>query len=322
MPSSSPPADVPEPDEAAVRALLRDVPDLADAPLRFVARGWDNVVWRVGDGLAARIPVRAQAVELVENEATWGHEVASGFEAQGAAVSSAVRLLPAGRHPYPWLLTRWVEGVRLEDVPPAERGPVAGALAATLPLVHRPAPPDAPLNPFRGVDLADAPLPHETALRQSRELLGPDAARLLEVYDEGRAAPRWEGPRVWCHGDLHPLNLLLRPGPGADGPASRLGVLDLGDLTSGDPAVDLGVLWLAHPEDQREAALATLLPSYDAAVVTRARGWAARFVLAVAGVHPDPFRVTLAHATAQLLGQSPVSTGRSGSEVQPLHDPA
>ena len=42
-----------------VRALLRDQhPDLADLSLRVVASGWDNVVLRLGDRLAVRVPRR------------------------------------------------------------------------------------------------------------------------------------------------------------------------------------------------------------------------------------------------------------------------
>jgi aminoglycoside phosphotransferase (APT) family kinase protein len=247
------------------------------------------------------VPVRAQAVELVENEAAWAREVAGPFVAQGAGASLPVRLVSTGPHPYPWLLAEWVDGALLESLPVAERGPVAAGLAAALHGVHRAAPVDAPLNPFRGVDLCEAPLVAGDAIDRARVLWGPTADALLDVFLAARAAPAWPGPRVWCHGDLHPRNLVLRS-PGGAGPAARLGVLDFGDLTSGDPATDLGVLWLAFDEAQRAEALEVLAPHYDDAVVTRARGWAARFVLAVSGVHPEPFEATLAHAAAQLLG--------------------
>jgi aminoglycoside phosphotransferase (APT) family kinase protein len=294
----SPPADVPVPDEAYVRRLLASVPDLglASSPVSFVARGWDNAVWRVGS-YSARIPVRIEAVELVQNEATWAATVAAPLTAAGIAASLPVRLVPAGAHPYPWLLATWVDGTMLEGSPLSDRSPVVTELATVLPSVHRPAPPDAPLNPYRGVDLADVPLPRPEALAQSQARLGSTADALRDVLDAGRAAPRWPGPRVWCHGDLHPRNLLLRP-PGASSP---LGVLDFGDLTAGDPAVDLSILWLGFSATDRSAALTSLAPSYDEAVFTRARGWAARFVLAVMGVYPDPFEQTLAHATGQLL---------------------
>ncbi len=42
---------------------------------------------------------------------------------------------------------------------------------------------------------------------------------------------------MWIHGDLHPGNLLISGG--------RLSaVIDFGDLTAGDPATDLSVIWM------------------------------------------------------------------------------
>jgi len=40
-----------------IAELLREQhPDLADLPLTFGARGWDNQLWRLGDDLAVRLP--------------------------------------------------------------------------------------------------------------------------------------------------------------------------------------------------------------------------------------------------------------------------
>ena len=61
------------------------------------------------------------------------------------------------------------------------------------------------------------------------------------------------------------------------------------------------MLWLTFDETQRQAALNRLLPHYDDAITARAQGWAARFVLAVCGVYPEPFAATLDHARDQLL---------------------
>src|SRR5450755_2465758 len=42
-----------------VRRLLADQhPDLARLPVEFLANGWDNELYRVGDGLLARLPRR------------------------------------------------------------------------------------------------------------------------------------------------------------------------------------------------------------------------------------------------------------------------
>jgi aminoglycoside phosphotransferase (APT) family kinase protein len=43
----------------------------------------------------------------------------------------------------------------------------------------------------------------------------------------------YEGPPLWLHGDLHPANLLVSRG-------RITGVIDFGDITSGDPAGPVG----------------------------------------------------------------------------------
>ena len=43
------------------RLLASQHPDLARLPLEFLANGWDNELYRVGDELVARLPRRASA---------------------------------------------------------------------------------------------------------------------------------------------------------------------------------------------------------------------------------------------------------------------
>jgi aminoglycoside phosphotransferase (APT) family kinase protein len=289
-----------EVDEPLVRRLLAGLPDelghVRHLPVEFVAEGWDNSVWRVGPQLVARVPRRALAVPLLEHEARWLPQVTAPLVECGLQVPSPVRLTPAGRHhPYPWLLLSWVPGELLEGSPPSGRDLLLERLVAALPALHRPAPPQAPLNPFRGPDLRDMPPPRPAVVRAARDVLGGDAvAGLLDVLASGVAAAPWASPRTWCHGDLHPRNLVRTPQGG-------LGLLDFGDLTRGDPAVDLGVLWTTFTEQQRAVSRAGLAPAYDEDVWVRAQGWAARFVLGVAGNDPRPFEATLRHAVAQLL---------------------
>jgi len=55
-----------------VRRLLADQhPDLARLPVEFLANGWDNELYRVGDGLVARLPRRALGAEIIKNEQRW-----------------------------------------------------------------------------------------------------------------------------------------------------------------------------------------------------------------------------------------------------------
>ena len=67
---------------------------------------------------------------------------------------------------------------------------------------------------------------------------------MLRAWDAALAAPSYDGPPVWLHGDLHPANVLVN-----DGQVS--GVIDFGDITSGDPASDLSVAWMLLPLDSQ-----------------------------------------------------------------------
>jgi aminoglycoside phosphotransferase (APT) family kinase protein len=91
------------------------------------------------------------------------------------------------------------------------------------------------------------------------------------------SAPAHAGPPVWLHGDLHPANILVHGGQVS-------GVIDFGDLTSGDPAVDLAVAWMLLPAELhgafREAYRAAgAADPADGALWQRARGWALNFAL-------------------------------------------
>ncbi|MDJ0789409.1 MAG: phosphotransferase, partial [Myxococcota bacterium] len=66
-----------EVDAALVARLLRaQHPDLAERPLRLLASGWDNLIFRLGEAHVVRLPRRALAAALVANEQRWLPELA------------------------------------------------------------------------------------------------------------------------------------------------------------------------------------------------------------------------------------------------------
>jgi aminoglycoside phosphotransferase (APT) family kinase protein len=101
----------------------------------------------------------------------------------------------------------------------------------------------------------------------------PDEAlgSLRRLWNAGVAAPAWDRPPVWLHGDLHPGNLV------AEG-AELVAVIDFGDVTAGDPAYDLAVAWLAFDPAGRAEFVHALAHRYGAADWTRAHGWAAAVI--------------------------------------------
>jgi aminoglycoside phosphotransferase (APT) family kinase protein len=252
-------------DEPLVRSLLADQhPDLAERRLRVVANGWDNVVVRLGDDLAVRLPRRAAAARLVEHEQRWLPEIARRV-AHVAPVPEPVRLgRPALGYPWSWSVVRWLPGDVVGD---RAAGPaVARALAAFVGLLHVPAPADAPVNPFRGVPLATR---SAAVLDRLATADVPRARELAALWRTAAAAPTHTGPPVWVHGDLHPFNVLVERAPGGD----RLSaVVDFGDVTAGDPAVDLATAWVTFDREGRRTF--RVLVAADDATWTRARGWA------------------------------------------------
>ncbi len=294
---------------ALVRRLLEDqlpasLRALATQPLVPAAQGWDNAMFRLGPAHAVRLPVRRAAVVCLEHEQRWAAVVSAPLAALG--IDAPVPVFP-GRPgpgcPWPWLVTRWIEGEAVALLPVARRDRLAADLARALTALHVPAPPEAPRNPYRGVPLAErlravpAPWPATAAL------LGRGTTqRLRDVVEDGLRAAPWSRPRVWLHGDPHPWNLVHRAGRLA-------GLIDFGDVCAGDPASDLAAAWLALDGPQRAVFRGVVdgTGRYDDDVWRRAAAWATLYVTALAA-HPTssgPFGPVLEHTVAQLVPRVP-----------------
>jgi aminoglycoside phosphotransferase (APT) family kinase protein len=286
--------------DAALVARLIEAqhPDLSGA-LTFIANGWDNVVYRLGDDLCVRLPRRRVAVELIRNEQRWLPVLAGQL---GTPIPAPVRLgAPSDDYPWPWTITRWFAGRPAADLPPVERGAIATGLAEFMAGLHVPAPADAPRNPVRGVPLADRTgAVHE---RLSTRTI-PRSGELRQLWDEFVVVPAWTGPPLWLHGDPHPANVLIGPEPASR--AARLAaVLDFGDLTGGDPATDLAAAWLVFDTQARRTFRAHVdrLTGTDEHTWARARGWALNIGSAIAANSASSANMAAigAHALEQVL---------------------
>jgi aminoglycoside phosphotransferase (APT) family kinase protein len=259
-------------DEPLVRSLLAEqLPEYASGNLELAGEGWDNVIYRLNEELAVRLPRRAGAAELIQNE-------------QRCLTLLAPRLpLPVpvpvhiGRasdvYPWPWSICRWLEGERAAAAPPRDLSETAETLAAFVSALHTPAPGDAPLNAARGgpqSERRDRITQRIIDVGATGRLLGHRAADLVALWVELAAAPEWNGPPLWLHGDLHGSNILTHAGRVS-------AVIDFGDITSGDPATDLAVAWIILGEASR--ARFQRLVTHDDATWTRARAWALSFAV-------------------------------------------
>jgi len=244
------------------RMIQEQCPHLADPHVEWFGHGWDNELYALGPDLLVRLPRRRAAAPLIEHEIAFLPRLAPRLPVPVPVPVFAGR----AAHVYPW---RWTVVPRLPgrsaaETPVEGRAAAAPGLAAFLAALHVPADADAPRNPFRGVPLSARA---ESWAPGIRAVAGEAA---LAAWSRAAGAPPWSGAPVWLHGDPHPMNLLL----GSDG--SLKGVLDFGDVCSGDPASDLAVAWLAFdsPARVRFRALCNLSGGYDRATWTRAWAWA------------------------------------------------
>jgi aminoglycoside phosphotransferase (APT) family kinase protein len=264
-------ADEVEIDEALVRRLLAaQLPRWADLPLsRVEPSGTVNAIFRLGDELAVRLPRRKGPTEAGGKELDWLPRLAPLLPLEIPVPVTQGR--PSADYPWFWDVYTWVDGetAPVEEIDALQAARDLAALVATLQQVD---PKDAPRG--RGIPLAERD-------SEFRDWLGrfDGDPRVAEEWERALAAPPWDGPPVWHHGDLDARNWLVRDG--------RIrAVIDWGSMGVGDPACDVMVAWKLHSRAARDT-FREALPTDDA-TWARARGWAvSQAVAALAYYTPE-----------------------------------
>jgi len=244
-------------DVALVRRLIAEqFPEWADLPLRRVEPdGTVNAIFRLGGGLAVRLPRRAGPTTPGSRELDWLPKLAPRLPLEIPVPVAQGR--PSADYPWFWEVHTWVDG-EIAPVEAIDAIAAARDLARFVAALQRIDRAGAPAG--RGIPLAerDVEMRHWFAAFHGDPAVHAEWARAL-------AAPPWEGPPIWHHGDLDPRNWLVRGG--------RIrAVIDWGSMGVGDPACDVMVAWKLHSPDARDA-FREALP-VDDATWARARGWA------------------------------------------------
>ena len=241
-------------------------PQWAGLPLRSLdPAGSDHVIYRLGNELAVRLPRHSGAIGQARKELEWLPRLAPALPL-AIPVPLAVGE-PGFGYPWPWLVSRWLDGQVATADRLADSAEVAVQLGEFLTALHLFAPAEAIALASRDdlttTSLEDRDQATRLAIRAVDGVF--DVQALTRLWDEALRAPGWDRPPVWVHGDFHTGNLLTTGGRVS-------AVIDWGGLAIGDPACDLVVAFTLMSGSSRAAFRATL--NLDDATWTRGRGWA------------------------------------------------
>lgn len=253
-------------DATLVYSLLEDQhPDLAHLPIHLVDAGWDNAMFRLGDQLSVRLPRRKVAATLIENEQTWLPLLADQLP---IPVPTPYRIgKPTQDYPWRWSVLPWLAGKAADQEEP--HATQVKLFASFLRSLHVSAPFNAPHNAFRGVPLNHRAASVEERMQRLKTKTNLITQEIRNTWNMALNMPV-DVQAKWLHGDLHARNVLVQNGV-------ITGIIDWGDITSGDIATDLASIWmLFSDQNARQQAIAEYADVSEA-TLKRAKGWAILF---------------------------------------------
>ena len=247
------------------RLLAAQFPQWADLSIEPVqSAGTDNVIYRLGDDMAVRLPRIHGATDQVDKEHRWLPRLAPLLPI--AIPVPLAKGTPGEGYPWNWSVYRWLEGEAATIERIADPRQAAIDLAQFITALQRIDAKDGPLavnHNLRGVPLAARDTDTREALAALHGMLNTDAATM--VWEVALQAPAWDREPVWFHGDLLTGNMLFERG--------RLSaVIDFGGLGVGDPACDMMIAWSLFSGESRDMFRGAL--AVDDATWKRGRGHA------------------------------------------------
>jgi aminoglycoside phosphotransferase (APT) family kinase protein len=256
-------------DTARVRALLRaQFPEWVELPLvELPAEGTDHTLYRIGDDLVARMPIRPFAGAPLQKqqagrEAKWVPYLAPHVPLE---LPTPVALgEPTDDYPWHWSIVTWIQGERT-DRENTDMERALDDLATFIRALHVIDTTDAPkansVNWGRGQSLR----PGADRIRDAIDRVSDryDTAPMRAAWEAAIEADEWDRPGVWFHGDLGFNNLISRD-------RRLVGVID-SPYGVGDPACDLMPAWTMFKGKERERFFEAV--GVDEATKIRSRGW-------------------------------------------------
>jgi aminoglycoside phosphotransferase (APT) family kinase protein len=250
---------------ALVHSLLSvQFPRWANLSIEAVrSTGTDNALYRLGNEMVVRMPLRPSATHSIDKEHRWLPLMAQQLPVQIPV--PIARGEPTGEFPWPWSVVSWIDGTdataatKFHHRTPIDIAHVVAALHSIDPTGG----PEPDPEFGRGVPLANRDRLTRWAIDELGTMIDYEAA--ITLWECAVEVPEWDRPAVWVHGDIASGNILVRDG-------RVVAVIDWGCLGVGDPACDLIIAWEMFDPIARHLFRSEL--EVDDATWERGRGWA------------------------------------------------
>lgn len=289
---TTPPAEARITENLIGGLICKQFPQYAHFPASIIGEGWDNVMARIGDNLAARFPRHSVGEKLLKREQKWLPLLAPRLP---LPIPQPLHIgQPDKTYPFTWSIVKWIPGDVAAKYSPDDCE--APTLAKFLKAVHVAAPSDAPRNPTRGDPLSSKRADTERRMLELSEYKHLLTPQLITLWNSALDKEIDVSP-TWIAGDVHPQNVLVKDG-------KFTGFIDWGDMCVGDRAADLASIWMLF---ESSSARRAVIEAYGMSASTelRAKGWAFFFgvILLQTGLLDDPLHAATGEATLRRLNE-------------------
>jgi len=288
---------MPDPEVSIDLELVRELitvqaPQWAHEAITYLATGWDNEVYRLGETLIVRLPRRQMGEDIGAKERRWLPQLA---EDCGVDIGLAVfEGQPTSSYPFTFSICPYVPGVSAAQLTRQVRDQYADQFSNLLKAIHQPSRTPEPRSEFRGcaLSLVDGRTREQIAGLNSS--LQPAA---LAIWQQAVEAGEYRGAPAWLHGDPHPHNAVVDD----RSPHLSVSLVDYGDLCVGDPASDLGMFWMHFTPAGISRAFENYGISIGSPTWIRARGWGLRYAMLTANLGAEDLLGIVGRETLDVL---------------------
>lgn len=259
-----PPAQV-DINESVIKGLIDDqFPQFSSLEISFLDSGWDNENYRLGSDYIIRLPRRAAAIPLLQNEMNWLPKLKSALP---IGIPAPIYIgKPNEHYPWQWTIIPWYQGMNGCVNQPGNVQILY--LVDFLKKLHSQPIKDAPYNDHRCLPLLDKSDEVVDRINRLKSINDKSKSRLLHLWHQSIVEPMPD-QKCLIHGDMHPRNIIIHQG-------EINALIDWGDMTAGDVATDLASIWMLFDDAQVRASGFAHYRA-DPSLINRSRGWAIFF---------------------------------------------